>query len=56
MYAFTPGQPLCPVYEVFYLAIVNIFYGFIKYDELVKSQLWMAKKKVQGQGATNPEE
>jgi len=32
------------------------FYGAIKFDELVKSQLGMAKKKVQDQVVANPEE
>jgi hypothetical protein len=30
MYAFTPGQPLCLVYEDFYLAIGYTFYDAIK--------------------------
>ncbi len=29
MYAFTPGQPLCLVYEDFYLAIANTFHEFV---------------------------
>ena len=37
MYALTPGQKLCLVYEDFYLAIVNTFYEFINIDGVVKS-------------------
>jgi len=37
MYAFTPDQQLCLVYEDFYLAIGYTFYEFIKLDELVKN-------------------
>ncbi len=32
MYAFTHGQPLCFVYEDFYLAIGFTFYEFINLD------------------------
>jgi hypothetical protein len=39
MYAFTPDQPLCLVYEDFYLAIVNTFYEFIK-DNIMK-EIWI---------------
>jgi len=33
MYAFTPGQTLCLVYEDFYLAIGYTFYEFINFVE-----------------------
>jgi len=37
MYAFTHGQPLCLVYEDFYLAIGYTFYEFIKIIGFVKN-------------------
>ena len=46
MYAFTPGQPLCLVYEDFYLAIGYTFYEFIKITGSVKimENVLMAEK------------
>jgi len=38
MYAFVPGKLLCLVYEDFYLAILIIFYDFIRSLRVQSSQ------------------
>jgi hypothetical protein len=40
MYAFTPGQSLCLVYEDFYLAIGYTFYEFINPDGVIKKSTY----------------